>query len=337
MDTPGQKTLKLVFMGTPDFAAEVLRKVLDWPHGEVVGVWTQPDRPCGRGQVCQPSPVKKLALEHGLAVRQPMNFKTPEAVEELRALAPDLLLVAAYGLILPKSVLDIPAYGAFNVHASLLPRHRGAAPIQRALLDGDPATGITIMRMAEGLDTGDMLLARALAIGVDDTAQTLHDELAVMGGEMLCEVMDLLRAGKLAGIPQNHDKATYAPKLRKEEGLIDWTQPAQAVHRRIRAMTPWPGAYFFLSLPGREKPLRVGVLPGRIGPERPGWAAPGDVIGPADDADGCFLDIAAQDRVYRLATLHPQGKKPMDGRAFACGYLDACAEGGARACTGEGL
>lgn len=337
MDTPGQKDLRLVFMGTPDFAAVVLRKVLQWPHGKVVGVYTQPDRPCGRGQVCKPSPVKQLALEHGLTVYQPVNFKTAEAVEELRNLAPDLLLVAAYGLILPKAVLDIPAYGAFNVHASLLPKHRGAAPIQRALLGGDPATGITIMRMAEGLDTGDMLLARALAIGINDTAQTLHDELALLGGDMLCEVMDTLRAGKLVGIPQIHERATYAPKLRKEEGHIDWTRPAEEIHRRIRAMTPWPGAYFFLSLPGRDKPLRVGVLPGQIGGERPAWAAPGDVIGPGETEGGCSLDIATADNIYRIQTVHPQGKKPMDGRAFACGYLETCGQGDAKACPGDGL
>ncbi|EPR44003.1 Methionyl-tRNA formyltransferase [Desulfovibrio sp. X2] len=320
-------------MGTPDFAAEVLSRVLDWPHGKVVGVYTQPDRPCGRGQVCRPSPVKRLALERGLPVFQPVNFKAAEAVEELRALAPDLLLVAAYGLILPRSVLDIPRFGPFNVHASLLPKHRGAAPIQRALLAGDRSTGITIMRMEEGLDSGPMLLQRALAIGIEDTAQTLHDELAAMGGEMLCEVMDALRAGTLSQIPQDDGQATYAPKLRKEEGLIDWGGSAAAVHARIRAMTPWPGAYFHLALPGREKPLRVGVLPGRIGEEKPAWAAPGDLVG----VTGCEIRMATADRVYALLALHPQGKKPMDGRAFACGYLDSCPEGQAKACSGDGL
>ncbi len=329
MAATGQKSLKLVFMGTPDFAASVLRTVLAWPRGTVAAVYTQPDRPCGRGQVCRPSPVKTLALEHGLPVLQPENFKRSETVADLAALAPDLLLVAAYGLILPCSVLDITKYGAFNVHASLLPKWRGAAPIQRSILNGDPATGITIMRMAEGLDTGDMLLQRALAIGIDDTAQTLHDELAEMGGEMLCEVMDRLLAGKLVAIPQNHDLATYAPKLRREEGRIDWSEPALAVHRRIRAMTPWPGAYFHLALPGREHPLRIALAPGRIGPEKPSWAAPGDVIGIED----CALAIATADRVYLIDAITPQGKKSMDGRAFACGYLENCPEGAAKACV----
>ncbi len=318
-------------MGTPDFASEVLRHVLDWcretGHGEVVGVYSQPDRPCGRGRACKPTPVKVLALEEGLPVYQPENFKTPEAVEELRALDADVLLVAAYGLILPRAVLDSARHGAINVHASLLPKYRGAAPIQRALLEGNPATGVTIMQMAEGMDTGDMLLQRALAISYTDTAADLHDQLADMGGRMLCETLDMLRDGTLAPIPQDDALATYAPKLSKDEGLLDFSRPAEEVDRRARAMHPWPGAYFHLDMDDRDKPLRVSIQPGEIGDMRSDDSEPGQVLGVC----GGRLEIACGDRVYRVARLTPRGKKSMDAEAFACGYLGRCQQ--ARACS----
>ena len=179
-------------MGTPDFAAASLRHLLTWGGCDIVGVYAQPDRPCGRGQICTPPPVKVLAMEKRLPVFQPLNFKAQPEVDQLAALKPDLLLVAAYGLILPQSVLDIPPLGALNVHASLLPEYRGAAPIHRAIMDGRHVTGITIMRMEAGLDTGDILLQRSLAIGIEDTAQTLHDELAEMGGRLLVDALELV-------------------------------------------------------------------------------------------------------------------------------------------------
>ncbi len=313
--------LRLVFMGTPEFAATVLGHVLGWDGGEVVAVYTQPDRPCGRGQICKASPVKELALSRGLRVLQPVNFKADSDVDELRALQPDVLLVAAYGLILPQRVLDIPTRGAINVHASLLPRLRGAAPIQRAILAGEHVTGITIMRMEAGLDSGPMLLQRALKIAPSDTAQIIHDELADMGGRMLVEALERLRQGTLTAIPQDHAKATHAPKLEKKEGEIDWDQPAWDVHNRVRAMHPWPGAFFAWQRPGGE-PLRLGIQPGRVGGPLPADAKPGDFLG----LDDGMLAIACRDRVYLVPALQPQGKRAMSATAFACGYLGNCPE-----------
>ena len=306
-------------MGTPDFAAASLRHLLDWDGCDVVGVYCQPDRPCGRGQVCTPPPVKLLAMEARLPVFQPVNFKDQSDVDTLAALSPDLLLVAAYGLILPQSVLDIPRLGAINVHASLLPEYRGAAPIQRAIMDGRPVTGITIMQMAAGLDTGDILLQRSRAIGIDDTAQSLHDELADMGGRLLVEALEKLGTGRLVRIPQDHAKATYASKLSKEEGRIDWNQPALTVHNRIRGLFPWPGSWFdWDGMPG--KTLRLTVYPGVIGEPLPHGVRPGDIHGVAGDT----VLIACADRLYAVPTVKPAGSKPLGGREFFCGYLSRC-------------
>ena len=198
-------------MGTPDFAAEILKKLLAWDGGEVVAAYTQPDRPCGRGLECRPSPVKVLAEEHGVPVFQPENFKNREDIDQLAALEPDVLAVAAYGLILPQAVLDIPRLMPVNMHASLLPKYRGAAPIQRAIQNGEHATGITIMRMEAGLDSGPILLQRAVGIGMDEHAGEIHDQLADLGGVFLVEALDRLKAGTLPLIPQDNDVATYAP------------------------------------------------------------------------------------------------------------------------------
>lgn len=306
-------------MGTPDFAAASLRHLLASDLCEVVGVYCQPDRPCGRGQVCTPPPVKVLALQHGLCVLQPVNFKDQADVDQLAGLTPDLLLVAAYGLILPQNVLDIPTYGAFNVHASLLPEYRGAAPIHRAIIEGRHATGITIMRMEKGLDTGDILLQRSRAIGVEDTAQSLHDELAEMGGRLLVDALDKMRQGRLVRIPQDHARATYAAKLSKEEGCVDWNQPAWTVHNRIRGLFPWPGSWFDWSgMPGRT--TRLTVYPGRVGDPLPAGARPGDILG----VDGDDVLIACLDRVYRVPTIKPAGSRALSGSEFYCGYLSRC-------------
>ena len=306
-------------MGTPDFAAASLRHLLDWDGCDIVGVYCQPDRPCGRGQVCTPPPVKVLAMEHRLPVFQPVNFKDRADVDALAALAPDLLLVAAYGLILPQSVLDIPRLGAINVHASLLPEYRGAAPIHRAIVDGRHVTGITIMQMEAGLDTGDILLQRSRAIGIDDTAQSLHDELAEMGGRLLTETLEKLGTGRLVRIPQDHAKATYASKLTKEEGRIDWNQPALTVHNRIRGLFPWPGSWFdWDGMPG--KTVRLTVHPGVIGEPLPDGVQPGEIHGVAGDA----VLIACADRLYAVPTVKPAGSKPLGGREFYCGYLSRC-------------
>ncbi len=314
-----EKRLSVVFMGTPDFAAASLRHLLAWGRFDIVGVYSQPDRPCGRGQVCTPPAVKVAAMEAQLPVFQPLNFKTQADVDQLAALSPDLLLVAAYGLILPQTVLDIPRLGAINVHASLLPEYRGAAPIQRAIMDGRHVTGITIMRMEAGLDTGDILLQRSLAIGINDTAQSLHDELAEMGGRLLVEALEKMAQGRLVRIPQDNARATHAAKLSKNEGRIDWNQPALAVHNRICGLFPWPGSWFDWSgMPG--KTLRLTVHPGSIGEERPASAQPGDIIGVSDDN----VLIACADRLYAVPTIKPANGKPLKGREFYCGYLSRC-------------
>ncbi len=304
-------------MGTPAFAATILGHALGWPGGRVVGVYAQPDRPCGRGLECRPPETKVLALRHGLPVFQPENFKGPEARAELAALAPDLLLVAAYGLILPQAVLDIPRLGAVNVHASLLPKYRGAAPIQRAIMAGETMTGVSIMQMDKGLDTGDVLLVREHPIGPDTDAASLHDELAELGGRALAAALDRIAAGRAVRAPQDNSQATYAPKLRKEEGCIDWTRTAAAVHNQVRGVHPWPGAYFFWSAPGRPKPLRLALAPGRPGGPRPLDATPGTILG---EEEG-MLAIACADRVYLTPAVKPEGRKEMGATAFVCGYL----------------
>ncbi|MDO9583171.1 MAG: methionyl-tRNA formyltransferase [Desulfomicrobium sp.] len=314
-----KRRLKVVFMGTPDFAAASLRHLLDWGECDIVGVYSQPDRPCGRGQVCTPPPVKLLAMESRLPVFQPLNFKDQADVDQLAALSPDLLLVAAYGLILPKSVLAIPRIGSINVHASLLPEYRGAAPIQRAIMDGRPVTGITIMQMEAGLDTGDILLQRSRAIGINDTAQTLHDELAEMGGKLLVEALEKMDQGRLVRIPQDHARATYAAKLSKEEGRIDWNQPALVVHNRIRGLFPWPGSWFDWSgMP--DKTLRLTVHPGAIAGLLPAGVEPGEIHGVSDDN----VLIACSDRLYAVPVIKPANSKPLRGREFYCGYLSRC-------------
>ncbi|OBQ51741.1 methionyl-tRNA formyltransferase [Halodesulfovibrio spirochaetisodalis] len=321
--------LRVVYMGTPDFAATILDRVSQWKGAEVVGVYTQPDRPCGRGQVCKPSAVKGLALEKGYDIYQPLNFKEDADVEQLAALKPDVLLVAAYGLILPQRVLDIATYGAINVHASLLPKYRGAAPIQRAIMNGDPVTGITIMQMEKGLDSGPILLQRALAIGIDDTAGTLHDELAVLGGDLLVEALQKLVVGDLHPKVQDHDRSTHAAKLTKAEGLLDWNKTALELHAHLRGISPWPGGYFILERAGK-KSVRVAIEPGSIGPELEEGFAPGTVLGLQDDA----IAIATADRAYLVRNLRPANKKVMDAKAFACGYLAQCDDA---TCSGEGL
>ncbi len=234
-DTP----LRIIFAGTPDFAAESLAAVLNTKH-QVVAVYTQPDRPAGRGRKLRPSPVKALALEHDLPVYQPLSLKDAEQQQILAELNADLMIVVAYGLLLPQAVLDTPRLGCINVHASLLPRWRGAAPIHRALLAGDATTGITIMQMDAGLDTGNMLSKVECAIEASDTSGTLHDRLAVLGAELLVETLAPLAAGTLTPESQNNNLATYAHKLEKQEGQIDWTLPAEEVVRRVRGFNPWP-------------------------------------------------------------------------------------------------
>lgn len=319
-------------MGTPDFAATVLRGVLDAGACRVVAVYAQPDRPCGRGQACRPGPVKTLALERGLPVLQPEHFKAKETVAELAAFTPDLLLVAAYGMLLPQAVLDVPKIMPINVHASLLPGYRGAAPVQRAILNGDSVTGATIMRMVKALDAGPILAQRALTIGFDDDAGTILSQMAALGGTLLAETLARLAAGPILEIPQDEARASYAAKIGKAEAEIRFDRPVMDVHNRIRAFSPKPGAFFHVRLRPDTPPLRVIAAPGRPesapGATPPDGARPGTVLG----ISGGNLRVACADGVYLIPRLRPAGKKEMTAEAFACGYLGKCPEGQSPVC-----
>jgi methionyl-tRNA formyltransferase len=237
--------LRIIFMGTPDFACPTLKTLID--RGEqVVAVVTQPDRPKGRGQQTLPPPVKLLAQEHDIPVLQPVKVRLPESIEEIRALNPDLIVVVAFGQILPKALLEIPKHGCINVHASLLPRYRGAAPLNWCIINGETETGVTTMMMDVGLDTGDMLLKKATPIDPDEDTRTLHDRLSQIGADLLGETLDALAAGRL--VPEKQDEALtcYASMLKKEDGMVDWSKDASVIKNLVRGMTPWPGAYSYL-------------------------------------------------------------------------------------------
>ncbi|MFF7707252.1 methionyl-tRNA formyltransferase [Pseudomonas sp. NPDC007930] len=289
--------MRIVFAGTPEFAAEHLKALLASEH-EVVAVYTQPDRPAGRGQKLAPSPVKQLAAEHGIAVYQPASLKPAEAQEALAALAPDLMVVVAYGLILPQAVLDIPRLGCINSHASLLPRWRGAAPIQRAVEAGDAESGVTVMRMEAGLDTGPMLLKVTTAIEAGDTGGSLHDRLAQMGPPAVVEAIAGLAAGTLAGDVQNDALATYAHKLNKDEARLDWARPAHELERQVRALFPWPVCHSTLN----GEPLKV--LAATLGE---GSGTPGQVLAASKQG----LTVACGEGALSLTRLQLPGGKPL--------------------------
>lgn len=294
------QALRLVFAGTPEFAAEHLKALLDTPH-QIVAVYTQPDRPAGRGQKLMPSPVKQLALQHGLPVLQPPTLRDPAAQEELRALAPDLMVVVAYGLILPQVVLDIPRLGCINSHASLLPRWRGAAPIQRAVQAGDAESGVTVMQMEAGLDTGPMLLKVTTPISAGDTGGSLHDRLAQLGPQAVVQAIAGLAAGTLQGEVQDDAIATYAHKLNKDEARIDWSRPADELERLVRAFNPWPICHSTLD----GQPLKV-----LAAEPAEGRGQPGQIL----DASKDGLTVACGEGALRLTRLQLPGGKPL---AFA--------------------
>jgi len=299
-------SLRIAFAGTPQFALPALRALFDSRH-RIVGVLTQPDRPAGRGRELRASPVKLLALERGVPVAQPATLKTPEGMVALREWSPELLVVVAYGLILPAAVLSLPRLGCLNIHGSLLPRWRGAAPIQRALLAGDTETGITIMQLDAGLDTGPVLLERRQPIGPDDTAGDLHDALAGLGAAALLEAIAGLAAGTLAGRAQPAAGATYAPKLDKSEALIDWNQDAVQIDRQIRAFNPWPVAETRVG----SEPLRI--LRARLLEPDGSAAPPGTLLGMGEDG----LRVACGKGVVALRELQRAGKRPVPARDFA--------------------
>ena len=309
-------------MGTPDFAAVILRHLSRRRNTFVQAVVTQPDRPKGRGRKPSASPVKMVAEEAGFPLWQPTSLRTHESQAYLRSLSPDLLLVAAYGLLLPPEVLSIPRMEALNVHASLLPKYRGAAPIQRALADGALVTGISIMAMRPGLDSGPLALQRGIPIGLQDTAGTLHDTLAELGGLCLVDALDKIQNQDLIFVPQDESQATYAPKLKKDEGRINWQQSARTVHNHIRSVHPWPGAFTHLLNCRGSATGKVQIYPGHIGPPTPPKQTPGSL----DHGRGDTVRIACTDRYYIIDTVKPASRRPMPSSAFICGYLDSSQE-----------
>jgi methionyl-tRNA formyltransferase len=305
--TETHKNFRIIFMGTPDFSVPALQELIDGPD-QVVAVVTQPDRPKGRGKKLTQPPVKVLAESAGIPVLQPTKIKTTEFADELRSFSPDLIIVAAYGRILPSSILDLPPFGCINIHGSLLPRHRGAAPIQWAILAGDKEAGITIMQMDVGMDTGAMLLPASVPVELNDTAGSLFTKLANLGGTALLNALDLLRDNKLPPIEQDHTLATEAPPLKKENGAIDWDKSAWEIHCLIRGMDPWPTAYSFLN----GKRFRF------FSPElndTPCNQEPGSII----QADRNGLLLATGAGALLVHEIQPEGKKRMSVEAYLCG------------------
>jgi len=296
--------LKIIFAGTPIFAASSLQALLNSEH-EVLAVYTQPDRPAGRGRKLTASPVKTLALEHDLPVLQPESLRDEQTQQALADWQADVLVVVAYGLILPKPVLVAPRLGCINVHASLLPRWRGAAPIQRAILAGDEQTGVTIMQMDVGLDTGDMLHKVVCFIENTDTAETLHNKLATLGATALCDTLELLSNGTAVPEKQNDADANYAEKLQKAEAQIDWTQSAQVLARTVHAFNPWPVAFTRVN----DKNLRIWLAQAM---DAASDATPGTVL--TESREG--IDVATGDGVLRIHQLQLPGGKTLDARQF---------------------
>ena len=299
--------LRVVFMGTPDFSVPTLSEIVCAGH-DVAAVYTQPPRRAGRGMGLRPSPVHKFADEAGIPVYTPKGFRKPETLDTLAGLAPDVAVVVAYGLILPRAVLEMPAYGCLNLHASILPRWRGAAPIQRAVMAGDTETGATVMRMDEGMDTGPMCMVERVPIGADMTAGELHDELAFTGASLMGRALEALARGELECRPQPASGVTYAPKIGKEEARIKWEEPAHEVHNKIRAMSPYPGAWFEALLGGR--PERVRVLRSVC---VKGRGEPGQLL---DNQ----LTVACGNQAVRLTRVQRAGKRPMSGVEFLRGF-----------------
>ncbi len=299
------REIRTVFMGTPEFALATFEGLLEFGLN-VVAAYTQPDRPSGRGKKLTPPPVKVLAESRSIPVHQPLKLRAPEVVEELRALAPELIVVVAYGQILPKSVLEIPRHGCINVHASLLPAYRGAAPINKAIIDGESETGITTMLMDVGLDTGDMLVRRATPIGPFETAGDLHDRLALLGRETMEETLRRLCAGTLQPEKQDDSQSCYAPMLKKEDGRIDWSRSAGEIHNQVRGLDPWPGAY--TTLEGEILKLAATA-------PVDGGGEPGTVLSAA--ADG--VRVVCGGGVLKVGALQLPGKKRLAAAEFLRG------------------
>jgi methionyl-tRNA formyltransferase len=299
--------MRIAFLGTPDFAVPSLAALAQAGH-EVAAVYSQPPAPRGRGQVLQPSPVQAFALAHGLPTRTPVSMRDPDEIEAFAALGLDAAVVVAFGQILPRAVLEAPRLGSFNLHGSLLPRWRGAAPIQRAVMAGDRISGVQVMRMTEGLDEGPVLMTEAVRIDALETAGTLHDRLAPIGADLLVRALDALARGEAVETPQAAEGLTYAKKIRRGETHIDWTQPATEVDRRIRGLSPYPGAW--TTAPSDRGPVRVKLLLSRV---EEGGGAPGEAL---DDA----LLIACGQGAVRLLRAQREGRAAQDAEVFLRGF-----------------
>ena len=301
--------MRLVFMGTPDFAAASLEALLK-SDDSVVGIVTQPDRPKGRGQILTPSPVKLLAQREQIPLLQPLKIKDPEFFHVLASWKPDLIAVAAFGRILPPAILSLPLLGCINVHGSLLPKYRGAAPIQWAVINGETETGITTMLMDEGMDTGAMLLQEAIPINLDDTAGTLSPRLAELGARLLVETITLLKAGTLMPRPQDSSRATLAPLLKKEDGIIDWALPATALANLIRGLAPWPGAYTTVTGGDRWTIWRAVKVPGSV------TKSPGVIVAVTNEA----IHVATGDGVLAILELQAANSRRMAVSQYLAGH-----------------
>ncbi len=299
-------------MGTAEFARVCLEALAAAPGIGLAAVVSQPDRPRGRDLKLLPSPVKKYALERGLPVLQPLKIRDPDFFPVLAALAPEIIIVAAYGQIIPQSVLDLPKFGCLNVHGSLLPKYRGAAPVQWAILDDEPVTGVTIMKMDAGLDTGAILAMESTLISPGDDSQSLHDRLAGLGARLLLQTMPAYTAGLITPRPQPAGGASYARKILKEDGLIEWSRPARHIWSQVRALTPWPGA--FTTIPGRSHPALLKVWKASESPA--GGGPPGSVLHASKDE---FL-VACGQGALRLDELQIEGGKRLSAREFLAGH-----------------
>jgi len=308
--------MRIVFAGSGTFALPSLRALMEDGQQEVVLAVTQPDRPAGRGRSVRIGPVKRFTKDRGIPLFQPEDVNAPAALRRIRDARPDLLVVVAYGQILGRRLLQAPAYGAVNLHGSLLPKYRGAAPVNWAVIHGETETGLTVIAMTEEMDAGDILGQRATPIGPDETAGELHDRLADLGAGLLAETVRRIPLPEDARRPQDDAQATFAPRLKKEDGRVDWEKPARAVYNHIRGVTPWPGAFTFLPTGGKKRPLRVVVDRAARLPAASREASPGEV----DSAGADGLDVACAPGAVRILELTPAGKRRMRAAEFLNGH-----------------